>query len=669
VTATERAAGFVARAADAAMLALPGVLIVYLAFNAGGFFPETVAVVTLVLLLALAARILTADRPFAGLSPGLAIAAGALALFTLWTLLSAAWSDSDWRALTEFDRSLLYLVALLLFGSVPRDARRTRWMVRGVCAGILGVCVIALITRLLPNLWRVDPGMSDRLSYPVTYWNCLGLLAALGLILCFHLTSSRAEPKPIRVIAAGAVPVLATTIYLTLSRGAILACLAGLVVYVLATRSRSLVGSCLACLPAAAVAVVVAYGADKLVSFDTTSAEAISQGKRVAVVLALCAVGAAALRLFLILGSRRVRWPVASPQVKWVTAGVAAGLALTAVVAATVALHAPRYISDQFHEFANGTTTGQASDIRSRLTSASSTGRVYLWKVAVNDGFKQDALTGSGAGTFENLWAQNRPRKNVVTVIDAHSLYAEALGELGIVGLVLIVIAVGTVLLVGFAMRLTGPNRTVYAALLAAGVAWALRAGIDWDWEMPVVTLWFFALGGTALARRSRSRRRRRPPPPAVARGVPLAACLGVAVIPLVILVSQVRLGDAAHDRLDGRNCPSALSAARSSAAALSANPEPYQIIGYCEALANSPRAAIRNLTLAVDRDPDNWRYRFGLAVARAAGGRDARQALRQTQRLDPRESTVGYLAAVLNAPSRSQIRRTSRSLAHVPLY
>ena len=49
----------------------------------------------------------------------------------------------------------------------------------------------------------------------------LGLLAALGLILSFHLTSSRAEPRPIRVVAAGAVPLLATTIYLTLSRGGI----------------------------------------------------------------------------------------------------------------------------------------------------------------------------------------------------------------------------------------------------------------------------------------------------------------------------------------------------------------------------------------------------------------------------------------------------------------
>jgi hypothetical protein len=665
VTAVERTAAFVERAGGAALLALPGALTVYLAFNAGGFFPETVAVVTLVLLLALAARILAADRPFAGLSPGLAIAVGAMALYTLWTLASAAWSDSTWRALTEFDRALLYLAALLLFGSVPRDPRRTRWMVRGVAAATLAVCVISLITRLLPHVWPVGPGFSDRLSYPVTYWNCLGLLAALGLILCFHLTSSRAEPRPIRVIAAGTVPLFATTIYLTLSRGAIIACLAGLAVYVVAGRPRSLVSALIATVPASAIAVVVAYGADKLVSFDTTSSTAISQGHRVAAVVAACAVGAAVVRMLLIVVTRRIRWPVVSPRVKWISAGVATGLALTVVLVAMIALHAPHYISRQYHQFVSGTSTGQPGDVRSRLTSASSTGRVYLWKVSVNHGFDENALTGSGAGTFENLWDQHRPRKDAVQVVDGHSLYAEVLGELGIIGLVLLVAAVLTIL-VGFGLRLGGPNRTIYAALFAAGVAWALRAGIDWDWEMPVVTLWFFALGGTAIARR---RSRWRPSPPFVARAVPLAACLGMMVIPLLILISQVRLGNAAHDQLGRANCPSASSQARSSASVLSANPQPYQILGYCATVTNSPQQGVRDLSMAVERDPDNWRDRLGLAVTRAAAGRDPGGAVRATERLNPLEPIVGYVAAVFGADNPRQLTRAAQSFAHHPFF
>ena len=35
---------------------------------------------------------------------------------------------------------------------------------------------------------------------------------------------------------------------------------------------------------------------------------------------------------------------------------------------------------------------------------------------------------------------------------------------------------------------------------VAVTVTWAIHAGVDWDWEMPAVTLWVFALGGAALA-------------------------------------------------------------------------------------------------------------------------------------------------------------------------
>src|SRR5690349_21660587 len=45
-----------ARAADAALLAVPGVLVVYLSFSGGGFFPDSVAVATLALALLLALR-------------------------------------------------------------------------------------------------------------------------------------------------------------------------------------------------------------------------------------------------------------------------------------------------------------------------------------------------------------------------------------------------------------------------------------------------------------------------------------------------------------------------------------------------------------------------------------------------------------------------------------
>src|SRR6185436_20222326 len=77
------------------------------------------------------------------------------------------------------------------------------------------------------------------------------------------------------------------------------------------------------------------------------------------------------------------------------------------------------------------------------------------------------------------------------------------LGELGLVGLILLATAL-LAILAGLAVGIRGDRRTLYAALFAAGLAWVLAAGVDWHWEMPVVTLWLFAAGGAGIAARAR---------------------------------------------------------------------------------------------------------------------------------------------------------------------
>jgi hypothetical protein len=77
--------------------------------------------------------------------------------------------------------------------------------------------------------------------------------------------------------------------------------------------------------------------------------------------------------------------------------------------------------------------------------------------------------------------------------------YIEELAELGIIGGALLVASIAS-MLIALAFRARGPERQVWAALLAGSVMWALHAGVDWDWQMPAVTAWFFAAGGLALA-------------------------------------------------------------------------------------------------------------------------------------------------------------------------
>ncbi len=125
--------------------------------------------------------------------------------------------------------------------------------------------------------------------------------------------------------------------------------------------------------------------------------------------------------------------------------------------------------------------------------------RPSYWRVALEDA-GMHPLLGSGAGSFDDVWIANRPIP--ANVRDAHSLYLEVLAELGPVGLGLL-LALLAAPLVG-AVR---ARREPLVAAAAAGYAvYLVHAGLDWDWEYPVVTLAGLACGaGLLIAARGAS--------------------------------------------------------------------------------------------------------------------------------------------------------------------
>ena len=76
--------------------------------------------------------------------------------------------------------------------------------------------------------------------------------------------------------------------------------------------------------------------------------------------------------------------------------------------------------------------------MRGHLLSASSTGRWQFWKAA-GEQFEEHPVVGDGAGSYEAWWAQHGSFAMFIT--DAHSLYLETLGELGVVGFALLLAA------------------------------------------------------------------------------------------------------------------------------------------------------------------------------------------------------------------------------------
>jgi O-antigen ligase len=125
------------------------------------------------------------------------------------------------------------------------------------------------------------------------------------------------------------------------------------------------------------------------------------------------------------------------------------------------------------------------------------TNRPSYWKVALQ-GFADHPLAGVGAHGFQQLWLQKRHIAE--SVQDAHSLYLETAAELGVIGLVLLLGWLWGIVRAFLDMLRRPGGRALSAGFAAASAAYLVHAGLDWDWEMPAVTLPFLALTGALLS-------------------------------------------------------------------------------------------------------------------------------------------------------------------------
>ena len=638
-------------------VALPGVLTACLAFASGGFFGGQVGAAAAVLAVVLLLRLTIARHPLEGWSPKAAAVAFVAALLAGWTLLSAVWSDAPARALYEFDRTLLYLLAFGVMACFPRRPSDLAAVLRWVLAAIVVVAAAALATRLLPGVFEAVPGREPaRLAHPLTYWNALSVLCALGLVLAVHAASGEREPAAVRVLAAAAIPILVVAGYFPLSRGGIATAVVGLLLYAVLARPRRLPVVLLTAGPPAVVALLSAYGAEALATATYYEPPGPDQGREVLTVLVGAVAAAALLRALALPLERRLdALPRPGRRVR-VLGTVAAGmLALAALGAGWVAFDGSERVRDQYDAFVRGNVVDPGLDTRRRLSAAGNNGRLDVWRVG-RDTFTAEPLHGAGAGTFQLAWERERPVTE--RVVDGHSLYLETAAELGVVGLVLLLLTLAG-LLAGAARGLRGPERHARAALLAAAVALLLHAGIDWDWEMAALFAWLFAAAGTAWASPA-SEGTTRDGPARLTRVLAGLGCLVLALTPALVMTSQSRL-DAAASSFQRGDCTAAIDAALGSLDALPVRAEPFELIGYCDLRAGEAALGVSALEAARRRDPGSWRYAYGLAVARGLAGQDPRPAIADARRLNPLEPRARELAAALSGDRPAAWRRAAR--------
>jgi O-antigen ligase len=220
-------------------------------------------------------------------------------------------------------------------------------------------------------------------------------------------------------------------------------------------------------------------------------------------------------------------------------------------------------------------------------------------------------------------------------ITDAHSLYLETLGELGVVGFALLFAAFA----LGVGSAITRLSRRIDrlgdapAALIACFLAYAIAAGLDWMWELTVVSVVGIAALGWALGSDGEFERRAVP----LRVFIPAIAVLAVVAqaIPLISTVA-IRDSQAAVRRGDlGEALDDAQSARRIEPWAA----RPYLQLALVLEEGGRLPAARRAVRKAIQRDADDWRLWLVQArlETRAGAIRAARRSLRRAAALNPR--------------------------------
>jgi hypothetical protein len=568
---------------------------------------------------------------------GVALLAG----FAAWSGITLGWSRAPDATWIELNRAVSYALApalgLVLGSSLARAAERSALAYLAVAAA---VALWALAGKALP--WLHDgTGDFSRLREPLGYWNALALFCAMAVPAALRLAADDQRAPRLRLAGQLALVPLLVTISLTYSRGGFVALAVVLAVTIAAGPGR---------LRLAAIAAPGAAGAAPalLVAFlrDDLTTDGLSVSDRTGAGLMLLAALLAGCAVATLLGARLIaagRSIELGERARRVVPRTLAAAAVACVAGLVIGLSISDRglggtVSQEWDDFT--AVKFERQDDPGRILRTSS-GNRWVWWGEAADAWRDRPLSGHGAGSFALLHLLHRD--NALEVRDAHSVPLELLAETGVVGTLL---ALGGVGLLG-AAALRGARGSPYGAALGAAVAaWAVHLWIDWDWDIPALTLPALVFLGV-LAARPPGQPKRRPPR---VTGLALGALLAAAIVGSALLPSLAR------DRTDealaqaARGTPAALERGADDGAS-AADLDPLAI----EPLLAGARIAERRgqyareaelLADAVERQPDN--PRAWLALARfdfLIGDRRATAAAaRRALTLDPRNGELRAL-------------------------
>lgn len=670
---TMRSASSGARAATASAVALLplGLLVLWWAFDDGGYDPvdwEPGAVVALVLAAFVVASpgLRLARRP----TRAALVALAALALYTAWSYASVAWAGAPGTALEGAHRCLLLLavVTVAVLAAPPPAVLRGASL---VVAGVIGAAAVWTALRLERADTAAGLFLDGRLLAPMGYVNATAAFFTTGALLGTLLAARRDTPVVLRPALVGLAVLELGLALMTSSRGwlftlpvVLVACLALTGGRLRATAAAAIVGVALLPVVDRLLEPTRAGGGGKRPEEGGPLALAAAQdalgplGLAVAVAVLLGAL-AVALERRVRVGERAARRAARAAGVAAVVVAVAA----TGIGLAVVSDPAGR-VDRAWQEFKANDLSEQTGE--GRLTATGSS-RYDFWRVAV-DLAERRPLAGIGQDNFAQPYLARRAVDNEEPRW-VHSLPLRAVVHTGLVGALLLAVALGGLVAAGVRQRgAPGDERGLAGVALVPLVVWALHGSVDWLWEFPLLSVLALGLAAAAGSRPAgegpaalgwvRSRRARQ----VLTGGVIALAALGaVAVLADYVAQRDVRAASrgwpsdpaGAFERLD-------------QARDLTPSARPAIVEGVIAQRVGDPRRAEAAFAEAADREPDDWFARFQLGLARGAAGdrTGARRLFEEAARRNPKEPVIRAARAALARGGTFTVRDAERLLA-----
>ena len=432
-----------------------------------------------------------------------------MALFAGITALSVGWSLVPNASLLDAIRLISYTCVLALAALIAQlHQERAREILLGAGLAALLIIIYALLSRAIPGLYPESDNFA-RMRLPFGYWNAVGSVAAIGLLIALWTGTRRSDSRLLEIVSYPVGGIFLVALMLSQSRGALLALAIVIGVWLLLVPRRLRTAGWFAIVGVASFVVVVwAYNKTALSVDSVPFQERKTTGVQLAIALLILS-GLLAWAGSMVHSMRHSR-PLGEAQ-RWKIGRI---LLILLAISPFVLMVGVGVKSDKgFSAITDGATgfvsTGSEAPSNSpdRLTQTNSL-RGRYWSDAYKV-FQSHTKRGTGGDTF--LVARLPYRADQITAAHAHGMVPQVASDLGTLGLLVLFGLTGVWLVAAF--KLAGAARSApwrwldevdeqrltSVAIMLVALFFGLHSAIDWVWFIPGVAFFGLLAGGWTL--------------------------------------------------------------------------------------------------------------------------------------------------------------------------